>query len=293
MRVFVVGLGSIGLRHLEILERLECEVAGGRLDEAERFAPGAVVAASPTAHHLEALEWAVAHGAHAYVEKPIAAATGGVRAALDGAEGAGLIVATGYNLRFHPALETIRSAVADGRIGTLLSVRAEVGHYLPKWQPGRDYAASYAARSELGGGALLTLSHELDFVRWIAGEVESSTGVAARVSDLDLDVDDVADVLLRHENGAVSSVHMDMLDRTYNRRSRWVGADGTITWEWKGDVVCGDETLWHGDGFDLGETYEAALRDFLSAAAAGTAPRATGLDGLRVLEICETVTRAR
>jgi predicted dehydrogenase len=129
-------------------------------------------------------------------------------------------------------------------------------------------------------------------VRWIAGEVASCTGIAARVSALDIDVDDTAEVLLRHEGGTLSSVHMDMLDLSYNRRSRWVGSEGTIAWEWDGDVVCGTETLWRRDGFDANETYAAALGDFLAAAAAGTQPRATGHDGLRVLELCEAVTRA-
>jgi predicted dehydrogenase len=291
MRVFVVGVGSIGRRHLRMLESLGCEVAGGRLDEAERWRPDAVVISSPTSHHLEGLEWAIAHRAHAYVEKPLAATTRGVAPALDAAAAAGLTVAVGYNLRFHPAIEAIRSAIDQGRIGTLLSVRAEVGQHLADWQPGRDYASSYAARRELGGGALLTLSHELDLVRWIAGEVVQCEGVATRVSSVTLDADDVCEVLLRHESGTLSSVHMDMVDRAYNRRSRWVGAEATIAWEWGADVTCGAETLWRSDGFDPSRTYETALRDFLAAIAKGAPPRAKGADGLRVLELCEAVTR--
>ena len=291
MRIFVVGLGSIGRRHLSIARGLGHEAEGGRLTEAEPFAPEVVVIASPTSAHLEGLRWAVEHGAHAYVEKPLSASVDGVAETLAAARNAGLTVAVGYNLRFHPALEAIREAVRAGRIGRLLTARAEVGHYLPDWHLDVDYRTSYAARAELGGGALLTLSHELDYVRWIAGEVESTYGVFTRVSTLELDADDVAEVICRHEGGPVSSIHMDFLDRSYNRRCRWVGELGTIAWEWGGPVrvLPSGETLWEDELFDLEGTYAAALQDFVAASETETSPRCTGEDGLRTLELCEAL----
>jgi predicted dehydrogenase len=291
MRIFVVGLGSIGRRHLANARELGHDAEGGRLGDAEQFAPDAVMIASPTSAHLEGLRWAVEHGAHAYVEKPLAASADGVAETLAAARDAGLTVAVGYNLRFHPALEAIREAVRAGRVGRLLTARAEVGHHLPDWHPGADYTSSYAARASLGGGALLTLSHELDYVRWIAGEVEEVHGVAARVSSLELDVDDVAEVICRHEGGPVSSIHLDFLDRSYNRRCRWVGELATIAWEWGGPVrvLPSGETLWEDELFDLERTYASALRDFLAASEAETPPRCTGEDGLRTLELCEAL----
>jgi predicted dehydrogenase len=295
VRIFVVGLGSIGRRHLENARALGHEVAGGRLDDAAAWRPDALVVASPTSAHLEALEWAVERGVHAYVEKSLAAASDGVAGTLAAAERQGLTVAVGYNLRFHPALEAIRDAVASGAIGRLLSVRAEVGHYLPDWHPGEDFRRSYAARRELGGGALLTLSHELDYVRWIAGEVEEASGMVAGGSALGLDVDEVAELVLRHAGGAVSSVHMDFVDREYNRRSRWVGEKGTISWEWDRAATAepGARALWVDPAFDLAETYRTALADFVAAIADERPPRCDGREGLRVLVLCEAALRAR
>jgi predicted dehydrogenase len=294
MRIFVVGLGAAGRRHLANAHALGHDAEGGRLDDAAQFGPEAIVVASPTGVHLEALQWAVDRGVHAFVEKPIAASSAGVSEVLAVAEQAGITVAVGHNLRFHPALEAIAGAVRDGRIGRLLSVRAEVGQYLPDWHPGEDYRASYAARMSLGGGALLTLSHELDSVRWIAGEVDAVRGCTAHVSSLELDVDDVAELVCRHAGGAVSSIHMDFLDRSYNRRSRWVGEEGTIAWEWGGParLLPADETLSVATPDALEGTYLAALRDFVDAAATGRAPRCPGQDGLRTLEVCEAVVAA-
>jgi len=296
MRIFVVGLGSIGRRHLANARELGHEAESGRrLAEAEGFEPDAVIIASPPSVHLEALRWAVENRAHAYVEKPIAASSAGIADTLAAADLAGLTVAVGYNLRFHPAIEAIRNAILGGRIGRLLLARAEVGHHLPDWHPDADYRMSYAARAEFGGGALLTLSHELDYVRWIAGEVEDVRGLDARVSSLEVDVDDVADLVCRHDGGAVTSIHMDFLDHAYNRRSRWVGEHGTIAWEWEGPVrmLPSGETLWNDSASALDVSYVAALRDFISAIQTGASPRCGGWDGLRTLELCETVELVR
>lgn len=289
MRIYVVGLGSVGRRHLANARALGHDAEGGRLDGAERFEPTAIVIATPTSAHLEGLLWAVDRGVHAFVEKPLASSSAGLAEQLAAAEHAGLTVAVGYNLRFHPAVEVIANAVRGGRIGRVLSVRAEVGQYLPDWHPDEDYRGSYAARSELGGGALLTLSHELDCVRWIAGEVEDVRGLAARVSSLELDVDDVAELVCRHVAGAISSIHMDLLDRNYNRRSRWVGESGTIDWEWGGPVrlVPEGEVLWMHEEGALEASYVSELRDFTGAVADGRAARCSGWDGLRTLELCE------
>jgi predicted dehydrogenase len=301
VRIAVVGLGAAGRRHARILRELGHDVVAVRrfpgegevasLDDAGGI--DAVVVATPTAAHREPLLWAVERGVHAYVEKPLAEASTGLSELLDRADERGIVVATGYNLRFHPALETVAAAIRDGAIGRLLSQRLEAGQYLPDWHPEEDYRASYAARRELGGGALLTLSHELDLALWIAGDVVDVHGTTASVSALEIDVDDVAEVVLRHARGAVSSVHLDLLDRSYNRRGRWVGEHGTIAWEWGEAVLLLPErqSLWEADGYDAGETYRRALQDFLAAACDGRVPRADGRAGLRVLELFERVTQ--
>ncbi len=216
LRVAVVGLGSIGRRHLENLQVLGCEAIAvrrspgsgelGSLEEAASWGADAVVIATPTAEHAGALRWAVESGMHAYVEKPLAERSDGLDELLERAEREGLVVATGYNLRFHPALEAVREAVLERRIGALVNVRAEVGQYLPDWHPGEDIRASYAARADLGGGALLTLSHELDYVRWIAGEIVDVRRTGRPALGLVVDVDDVAEIVCLHESGTLGSV---------------------------------------------------------------------------------------
>jgi predicted dehydrogenase len=310
MRVLVVGSGPAGRRHAANVSVLGHEPAIARragleteslarelgvavfagLEAAETWSPEAVIVATPPSAHAEAAEWALHRALPVLVEKPLTHAAASARALAETARGGRLVV--GYNLRFHPALRAIESAVAAGRIGAVLSARAEVGSHLPSWHPEEDYRAGAAARAELGGGALLTLAHELDVVLWIGGPAELVAGAAARVSQLEVDVDDVAELVLRHRSGALSSVHMDFLDRAYNRRSRWIGADATLDWTWNGPVrlIDGDreELLWHDEGFDLARTYLDEVAAFL---AGDDSPGDQLGDAVRALEIAEAVMR--
>ncbi|SRR6266508_959922 len=307
MRLLVVGSGPIGRRHAgnalalgheaAVVRRTGGAVEGldvpvfGDLEEAERWRPDAVVVANPPTAHLATARWGLERGLPVLVEKPLAAGLDGVDLLFELAERSGVHLAVGCNLRFHPALQAIEAAVSSGRAGRLLAVRAEVGSYLPGWHPEEDYRSSSAARAELGGGAILTLVHELDYVLWIAGPATLASGVQTKVSGLELNADDVAELVLRHESGALSSIHMDLFDRAYNRRSRWVGDAATIEWRWGGPVDLhgpAGGVLWEDAGFDLANTYLAELEAFL----AGRPPPGDGLgDARRALGLAASVER--
>jgi predicted dehydrogenase len=303
-RAVVIGLGSMGQRRLESLKALGVEavaltraVGAGSLssrEEVDEWGADAVVVCSPTSRHLDDVRWALEGGRHVFVEKPLAASLDGVDEVVELAERSGLCLAVGYNLRFHPGLETIRAAIESRSIGRLLSARLEVGQFLPDWHPEEHYRESYVAQAGLGGGALLTLSHELDLALWIGGPAKDAGGIAKRVSTLELDVDDVAEVLLEHDSGAVTSVHVDLLDRAYNRRSRWVGSEATLVWEWEGPVLrkvgAREDVLWKDGSFTIEETYRRELADFLTACADGRPPRADGHAARAVLAACGAVT---
>lgn len=306
----MVGAGPSGLRHARIATAIGHEAAIARrdgavtddlarstglpvfagLEAAESWSPDAVVVANAPSEHVAAARWAIDAGLPVLVEKPLAVALGQADDVLARARDADVRFAVGYNLRFHPALRAVAGAVASGRVGRLLFVRAEVGSLLSEWHPAYDYRRGSAAQRALGGGALLTLSHELDYVLWIAGPISLVTGTRARVSALEIDAEDVAEVVLRHASGALSSVHMDLIDRSYNRRLRCVGELGTITWKWGGPVEigggAGDEVLWDDPGFDVETTYVEELRAFLTGE---PAPGDAVEDARRVLEIVEAV----
>jgi predicted dehydrogenase len=315
MRILIVGFGAIGQRHLSNLaKRNDCKTAVCRrtpqdaqqtregfgveafesLQASETWRPDCVIICNPTSAHIKTAQWAIDQGFHVLIEKPISHTLVGVDKLISKAQTHNLNIGIACNLRFHPALQTIKKAVTDGRIGTLLSVRAEAGTYLPDWHPTKDYRTEYSARSDLGGGALLTLIHELDYVYWIAGDVDKTIGWRTRASQLEIDVDDIAECICHHTSGAISSIHMDFLDRSYHRHSRWVGTSGTLDWTWQGPVrLLGannqEEQLWHDPDFDLNQTYIDEIDDFIFCIKSNSTPLTSGHDGKRVLEIAQQI----
>jgi len=307
-----VGAGSIGSRHLRNLRALGlrrlavCDPDPARLAAAvdgpgaagfaearaalDAFAPDVVLVCTPPPSHVELALAALEGGAHVFVEKPLADVLDGVDALVERARRAGRVAQVGYNLRFHPGVCALKELVDAGAVGRVLWLRSEVGQWLPDWRPGQDYRRSYSARRALGGGILLDASHELDYVLWLLGEPAEVACMAGRVSDLEMDVEDCATVLLRFPGGAQADVHVDCVQRGYARTCRVAGTEGTLAW----DYLVPEVRLYRAATgawetrrytFEPNDMYVAELRHFLDCAARGTAPRVGLADGRRALAL--------
>ena len=121
--------------------------------------------------------------------------------------------------------------ITDGEIGRIISAHVHFGEYLPAWHPWEDYRKGYAARADLGGGVVRTQSHALDYLPWLVGKVESVWGFTARLSDLEVDVDDTAKIGLRFENKALGSLHLDYNQQPPSHHFEIIGTQGSLQWD--------------------------------------------------------------
>jgi predicted dehydrogenase len=244
----VAGSGSIGRRHLENLRRLG-ETAttlyrtGRRdpaapsveareesdLDRALSGRPLAVLVCNPSALHLPVALAAVRAGAHILVEKPLSHSLHGVEDLEDEVRRQGVVALVGFQYRFHPGLRQVRRWLEDGALGRVVSARVHWGEDLSTWHPGEDWRRSYAARADLGGGAVRTLCHPFDYLRWLLGEVESVTAVTSSEA-LGLDVEDLAHLTLRFASGLLATVTLDYLQWPRAHGLEVVGTRGRISW---------------------------------------------------------------
>jgi len=255
MKFFFLGLGSIGARHVRNLYSLgerdffayrtgraiapvetECGVKRVKnYEEGLALRPDAVFITNPTSLHLPYAKKAVGAGCHVFVEKPLSNSLTGVKELEDLAGEKRCTVFVGYQMRFHPVLRAIREIIASGQIGQLAHAHIETGQYLPDWHPGEDHTKSYASRRDLGGGAILTLSHELDYAHWLLGPVRSVLCRGGTKTSLVRDVEDVAALLLEFTSGLASSLHIDYLQRPPSRGLKVVGTKGKIEWDYFAD----------------------------------------------------------
>jgi predicted dehydrogenase len=291
MRALIVGLGSIGRRHARnwaalglgplavcrVRRRPLPELLGveateyqdlHRALEVER--PDVVLVTNPTSLHVSTACSALQAGAHVLVEKPLDKSLEGVREVLDLARGSGRRLMVGYNLRFHPGLARLKVLLEMNAIGRVVSARAECGEYLSDWHPWEDYREGYAARGELGGGAVLTFSHDLDALCWLLGAPRRLMAMAAHRSSLEVDVDDVAEIALEFERGAVGSIHVDFVRRPPRRSIELIGEEGVLRWEFQRNrlehysVESGQWRVEEGDArYERNQMYMEELRHFV------------------------------
>jgi len=320
LKFLIAGLGSIGRRHLRNLVTLgqrdillyrthqstlpDDELAPFPVETNLGIAlaqhPDAVIVTNPTAHHMNVAIPAADYGCHLLLEKPIAPAWDKqVDDLVRIVDEQKIQTLVGFQFRFHPVLEQIKAVLSSGELGRLFSFRVHWGEYLPDWHPWEDYRQSYAARADLGGGVVNTLCHPLDYVRWLFGEVESLSALTDQVSDLELDVEDLAEILLTFENDCIGSIHLNYFQRPPEHTLSITCEKGHIDW----DNATGTARIYHSGvgkwetlsppaGFERNDLFLEEMRHFLALIAGGTESRCSLHDGLCALALTEAVHRS-
>ena len=134
-------------------------------------------------------------------------------------------------------LVRVRRLLGEGAIGRVIAARIHTGSYLPEWRPGTDYRRSYSASSTRGGGAILDCIHEIDLALWYFGPGVLSASATVPAHTLGLEVEGLAEILIRHDSGVLSSVHLNFIQRDYQRECRIIGTAGTLSWTFQEPYV--------------------------------------------------------
>ena len=318
-RLAVLGFGSSGQRHAASLRSRfpadEIAVYSSRPQEDSRFVmtssladiakfcPDVVVVAGVATERL-AMVQALPDGLEGIlVEKPLADTFAkGVEIA-DWAARKAELTRVGYNLRFSPSIREFKSRIDRGDLGEVLSIRVETGQFLPDWRPDRDYRATASAQKALGGGALLELSHEIDYVRWIFGEIDWVSAWMGKSSDLDIDVEDTACLIVGFANSErtankVGQMNLDLVRRDRTRSLTAVGALGSLRWDGISSTV--EEYVAANDNWQQvfaekpgpSDTYERQWDGFFSALEGHADEAATLLDGLAALQVVDAAKKS-
>lgn len=310
----IVGLGSAGRRHMRNLHALGVErfvlcrsgrstmgpvddapagtVTESTIEAALSHRPTLAVISTPTALHLDPALAAAEAGCHLLIEKPVSHTLDGLERLRAAVESRGLTAAVGCQFRFHPLLESLRERLRVGRLGTVHSARAVYREYLPGWHPWEDHRRTYPAKEALGGGAIRTLIHAPDALRWLFGPIEAAHAVVSRCADLGTDVpDDAATLALGFASGVQAGVELDFVTRPPRNSLTVFGTEGTASLDFlDGGLVWtnpqGDREVEQAPaGFGRDDLFMALARDFLACAESGRAPRTTLDDGIEVLSV--------
>lgn len=309
----VAGTGSIGMRHLRLIQaagvavmafpvradrRAALEAAGFQVvtswqQARDRGATHAVVA-TETSRHLRDVRDAADAGCDILVEKPLAQDAAGARAAASAAEARGVGLWVGCCLRFERSLERFRERLPE--LGRVHSVRIECQSHLADWRPDRPYRDTYSARAD-EGGVLRDLIHEIDYATWLFGWPHAVQARLQNLGRLGIDAEETADLLWETDRSTTVSVRLDYLTRPARRRMTAAGERGNLEWDGVARTVSAavngratSDAFPHEHVDDMYRRQDAA---FLCALVGGFDDRlATAHDGIRALAVCDAARRA-
>ena len=312
MKVLVVGTGSIGRRHIEVLQSIGrhdvgiCELDKNNADEAaQKYAIDevyydlddalksgfdVVIVCTPNAYHADASVAAMEAGCDVLVEKPIASSIADAWQIVTVSERTGRTVMVGYTLRVYPGLREIKDLIDSGRLGKPVSVRVNLNAAVTLVLNKSDYRKSY----ETGGGIIYDYSHEIDYLRYLFGEIIRYACFVDSQVKKELSCDDVAEIILQYESDTIASIHMDyVLDG--GRTLDIVCEKGRMHYDFNGSLCIKPEK---GDSqsirynVDRNEMFAKQFELFEKACRGEKVAYVTAQDGLKVLQICEDLYEA-
>jgi predicted dehydrogenase len=313
MRFLVVGCGSIGKRHIRNLKALrvgdiiahdvqpercrevqqECGVeAHTKLEDALAQEPEIALICTPTRLHIPPALSAARSGCHLFIEKPLSHSLEDVDELVDIVTRKNLVTLVGCNLRFHPGIVMIKELLDKKSVGKVVCARVQTGQYLPDWHPWGDYRKGYSANCSLGGGAILDGIHELDYITWFLGKPSQVFCFSGRLSSLEIDTEDTAEVLLQLKSGAIVEVHLDYIQRSYGRSCQIIGEEGTILWDFNEKQVrfySAKTGRWQAFperfDYDMNDMYIEEMKHFLQCVEGKAKPMQDIAHAEKILEI--------
>ena len=256
MKVIIVGFGSIGQRHCKnLLDESDAEILLSTKHNIKNFKNNKRIQNLPSFEkclknqpeigfvcntsnlHIQTAIKLAKNNCHLLIEKPLSNSLKNITPLLSLIEKNKLITLMGFNLRFHPCLIKVKQLLSKNKIGRVIYVNAENGSYLPDWHPEEDYRKSYSSSNTLGGGAVLTCLHEIDYLYWLFGNVKEVSAITGKFSDLKIDSEDLSSNSLRFKNNIIAEVHLDLFQRPAQRSCKIVGTNGTLFCDFNRNIV--------------------------------------------------------
>jgi len=228
------GLGSIGKKHAKIIEdNFNFNLYAYRtrkgqekndfkikefdsLEDAFSTEPDVAFITNPTNLHIKTALECVKRDIDLFIEKPISHSLENVDELKNEIQKRKIFTYVAYNLRFHPVIQDLKKYISKEEKPIYFTVKCS--SYLPDWRPKQDYSKSYSAKKELGGGVILDLSHEFDYIRWLFGEIKQIDGYCEKISNLKIYSEDLLEAQITCDPDVKGNLHLDYFSYKNERK---------------------------------------------------------------------------
>jgi predicted dehydrogenase len=300
--VLIIGLGSVGGKHVKAI----LKIAPGSIIYALRSSPlvevvedvknifsldelkdkpDFVIISTPTAMHRESIEKILELGCPLFIEKPVFSSLDRTDKLIKQLNGKHLITYIACNLRFHPAIQYIRSYL-QSKSPRINEVTIYCGSYLPGWRPGKDFRTSYSANAAMGGGVHLDLIHELDYCTWLFGMPLKVSAEKSNHSALAIDAVDFARFQFTYPS-FTAGITLNYYRRDPKRELEIVTDEDTIVADLLKNRVTSKQSgkVLYEEAFDMSDTYLRQMEYFMSHINQNLQPMNGMAEGIEVLKL--------
>ena len=315
MKFIVVGLGSIGKRHLKNLIHLKVpkeniigvDTRDDRLDEVRalgvdtlfkshtdalnQFDIDAAILCSPTNLHIsQGIDFAK-KGTHLMIEKPLSSDLNDIEIFKDEVSKNNVQVLMAYIFRFSPLTIKIKEIIESNKIGKILSFRGEFSEYLPDWHKYEDYRSFYMAKKSQGGGSILDQSHIFDLAHYLFGNFKDVFAFNSKISSLEIDADDIAELIVTMESGVIGSLHTDIFGRKHKKYMEIKGEGGNLLWDFYSNSISlydsnnSIDKVYDNFESDFNKIYINEMKHFIACCNRNEEPIASLNDGIDTMKL--------
>lgn len=302
MKILIVGLGSIGKKHVKAIKSLQpqTEIFALRsrvdaedypnvtniykIDHISNINVDFAIISNPTSEHKKTINELTQFGFPLFIEKPIFSSLE-IGDMVHMVTRKKIITYVACNLRFLDCIKYLKDKLPQIPNDKLNEVNVYCGSYLPSWRPNHDFRKSYSAIAELGGGVHIDLIHELDYLYWLFGEPKWVQRNFRSQSSLSISSYDYANYLLDY-NGFCANVVLNYY-RIEPKRSLELVFDAE-TWNidlLKNQITCNNEIIFSSEQ-RITDTYQTQMEYFINALKENANTFNTVSDAYNVLKIC-------
>lgn len=254
----IIGSGSIGQRHIKTLQKISPTfrtiLVKRKSSKSKNFVKpsliidnyrkfpiekvDAVILANPSSFREKVIKHFIAKKKPLFIEKPIANTKRQAKQILQILKkNQDVPIMIGYCLRFLKSLIFFKKILSSPELGKIISSQVFFSQNLKSWRRNIRYQDSVSAQKKLGGGVLQEMSHEFDYIQWIFGKVKKSIGHILLVKNIEMDVQNHADLIFKTSNNIIINIHLDMLSDFHQRTCKVLCENGSVLWDYNNNFV--------------------------------------------------------
>jgi len=173
----------------------------------------------------------IRRGVDLFIEKPLSHSLDNLEEIKEEIKDKKIFTYISYNMRFHPVLIKLKEIINEKQ--KPICFKCVSTSYLPNWRKNQDYRKSYSAKKETGGGVLLDISHEFDYISWLFGEINEISGECKKKSSLEINTEDYVNANIECKTGINGNVFINSFSLKQERNIKIYYNDGFF----EGDLI--------------------------------------------------------